>query len=313
MSDLVLFDREVLPGERAEIRIPIAHLPSHTLIDMPVMVLRGVEAGPRLMLSAGMHGDEINGIETLRRLLVRERIHPRKGSLVILPMVNIYGFLHNSRTLPDGKDLNRSFPGGKEGSLARQIAHILMQTVLPHVDYGVDFHTGGSRIKNYPQIRVNFEDETSRKLGQAFGAPILMHSALIDKSFRKEAAKQGKPILVYEGGESLRLDEVSIQEGIDGILRLMHHLDMIPQARAPRKSRLLPQSTWIRAKTPGIFSSRVNYGDTVRKNQIIAEINDPFGQSSTTVKSPRNGMVIGLNNMPVVNAGDALVHLGFEN
>ena len=309
MRTLMIHGRKVLPGERAQINVPIAKLPSHTLIDLPVIVLRGTTPGPNLLLSAGIHGDEINGIETLRRLLQRPDLHPHKGSVLIMPLVNIYGFIHRSRTLPDGKDLNRSFPGGKQGSLARQVAHIVMTKVLPNIDLGVDFHTGGNSITNYPQIRVHFEHDKAVEYAKAFGAPYVLNSGLISNSFRKEAAKKGKPILVYEGGEALRLDDFAIEEGVAGVFRLMKYLGMIPGAVEASTAEVMEGTTWVRAKISGVFSSQVSYGKHVKRNQVIAEINDPFGQTCVQLKSPMEGVVVGLNNMPVVNAGDALIHL----
>lgn len=237
---------------------------------------------------------------------------PDRGIVIAIPLVNIYGFIHNSRNLPDGKDLNRCFPGGPTGSLARQIAHILMTEIIPNVDFGIDFHTGGSRITNYPQIRATLEEPENLELGKAFGAPFIINSDLIDKSFRKEALKAGKHILVYEGGESLRIDENAIGWGVQGVCRLMQYLGMRDYSVPENKSLVLKNDIWVRAKISGIFSARIGYGQEVKKNEVLATISDPFGQSVTVVKSPRKAHVVGINNMPVINAGDALFHLGFK-
>lgn len=299
-------------GHRLRINIPIARLPSHTLLDMPVFVYKGKEKGPNLLLTAGIHGDEINGIVILRRLISEKYLMPDAGTIIAVPLVNIYGFLQNSRNLPDGKDLNRCFPGSQTGSIASQIAYIVSKIILPNVDFGVDFHTGGNKISNYPQIRCVLSDKKNMELAQYFAPPFIMESGLIDKSFRKEAAKKNKSILVYEGGESLRLDELSIQEGVRGIKRLMHHLGMKKNSDLDlsRKSVILEKTSWLRAKTAGIFDCRVLTGDFVRKNQILAHITDPYGSQKIAVKSHKEGYVIGINNMPVVNAGDALLHIG---
>ncbi len=300
-----------IPREKpVQIKITISLLPSHTVIDLPVFVFRGKEDGPALLLTAGLHGDEINGIEVIRRLLVEQALMPEKGMVIAIPLVNVYGFIYNSRTLPDGKDLNRCFPGSANGSLANRLAYILMNEIVPHIDYGIDFHTGGSRITNYPQIRCVLNQSINRELAAAFGAPYIINSNLIDKSFRKEAAKVGKTILVYEGGESLRLDELAINQGKAGIRRLMQYLEMKNYRERPQVSVVLQQSTWLRAKISGIFNCFVEYGTSVRKNQPLANITDPYGQTQMVMKSPGDGYVIGLNNMPVVNAGDALIHLG---
>jgi len=299
-------------GHRLRINIPIARLPSHTLLDMPVFVYKGKEEGHKLLLTAGIHGDEINGIVVLRRLISEKYLMPDKGTVIAVPLVNIYGFLQNSRNLPDGKDLNRCFPGSQTGSIASQIAYIVSNIILPNVDFGIDFHTGGSKISNYPQIRCVLSDSKNMELAHYFAPPFIMQSDLIDKSFRKEAAKKNKSILVYEGGESLRLDELSIQEGIRGIKRLMHHLGMKknPDIDISRKSIVLEKTFWLRAKTGGIFDYHVLTGDFVRENQILAHITDPYGSQKIAVKSQKEGYVVGINNMPVVNAGDALLHIG---
>jgi len=299
-------------GHRLRINIPIARLPSHTLLDMPVFVYKGKEEGHKLLLTAGIHGDEINGIVVLRRLISEKYLMPDKGTVIAVPLVNIYGFLQNSRNLPDGKDLNRCFPGSQTGSIASQIAYIVSKIILPNVDFGIDFHTGGSKISNYPQIRCVLSDRKNMELAHYFAPPFIMQSDLIDKSFRKEAAKKNKSILVYEGGESLRLDELSIQEGIRGIKRLMHHLGMKknPDIDISRKSIVLEKTSWLRAKTGGIFDYQVLTGDFVRENQILAHITDPYGSQKIAVKSHKEGYVVGINNMPVVNAGDAILHIG---
>lgn len=301
---------KIPPGKSAQINITISRLPSHTVIDLPVFVFRAKEDGPSLLLTAGLHGDEINGIEVIRRLLVDESLMPDRGMVIAIPLVNIYGFIHNSRTLPDGKDLNRCFPGSETGSLAYRLAYIIMNEIMPFVDYGIDFHTGGSRIANYPQIRCVLNHSVNRELAAAFGAPYIVSSNLIDKSFRKEAAKVGKTILVYEGGESLRLDDFAINQGKEGVRRLMKYLEMKNYRENAHVSIVLQQSTWLRAKISGIFNCFVECGTSVRKNQLLANITDPYGKTKVQVKSPSDGYIIGLNNMPVVNAGDALIHLG---
>ena len=312
MRDLIINNQRIGAGEEVQIDIRIARLPSHTWIDLPVFVYRSKNEGPSLLLTAGIHGDEINGIEVVRRMITRKMLTPDSGTIIAIPLVNVYGFINNSRNLPDGKDLNRCFPGGTSGSLAKQIAHILMSEIIPNIDYGLDFHTGGSRISNYPQIRAFLDNEKNLELAKAFGAPYIINSNLIDKSFRKAAAQVGKPVLVYEGGESLRLDQFSIQEGMNGVIRLMKHLKIKDTYLRKQKSTILRERSWTRAKMSGIFNAKVECGDKVNKNQMIAVLTDPYGNLRVPVKSPINGYVIGINNMPVVNAGDALFHIGSE-
>jgi uncharacterized protein len=311
MKQINIEEIDIPKGTHKRFDINIARLPSHTLIDMPVFIFKGKEHGPRLLLTAGIHGDEINGIAILRKLIADRYLQPDKGTVIAIPLVNIYGFLQNSRELPDGRDLNRSFPGTSTGSIASQIAYIMMNDVVPFIDFGIDFHTGGSRLSNYPQIRCVTSEPENMKLAQMFAPPFILHSTLIDKSFRKEASSKGKPILVYEAGESLRLDDYSIMEGIEGTKRLMHHLDMKPYEHdTPREPIIMKKTRWVRAKVSGIFNIYTTYGAKVKENQILAHITDPYGSMRITVKSPSAGYVIGLNNMPVVNSGDALVHIG---
>lgn len=310
LKEIIINGVNILPGQKIKVDIGIARLPSHTLIDLPVYVFRSKKPGPVLLLTAGIHGDEINGIEIVRRLILGKKLMPDAGTVIAIPLVNVYGFIHNSRSLPDGKDLNRCFPGGEGGSLARRIAHIIMTEIVPHIDYGLDFHTGGSKIYNYPQIRAVLDEPVNVELSKAFGAKYIINSGFIDKSFRKEAYKMGKCILVYEGGESMRIDEHSIKEGTDGVCRLMKYLKMKDFKVKDQESIVLKESAWIRARISGIFNSFVDCGGSIGKGQEIASLSDPFGETKTSIKGHVNGFVIGINNMPVVSAGDALFHVG---
>lgn len=310
MREIIVNGIKVRPGQSLNIDIAIARLPTHTLIDLPVFIRRGKEDGPVVLISGGVHGDEINGIVAVRRMLEDNLIQPLRGTVILMPLVNVYGFLSNSRTFPDGRDLNRSFPGSKKGSLASQIAFMMSSQIIPQIDYGIDFHTGGRMLSNYPQVRVDFKDKKGFELAKAFGTHFILDSPHIDKSFRKEAYKQRKHILVYEGGESMRLDDYAVEEAVAGTLRMLQFLEMVEKAPQPKLGIILPESSWIRAKVSGIFTSYVRLGQEVKKGQILAKISDPYGQVKIPVKATHNGHVIGLNNNPVVNAGDALIHVG---
>jgi hypothetical protein len=259
----------------------------------------------------GLHGDEINGVEIIRRMIERRYNIPDIGTVICIPILNIYGFIHFSRYVPDGKDVNRSFPGNKSGSLAARIAYYLMKEIIPKIDYGVDFHTGGDDRSNYPQIRCVLKDPVNLLLANAFHAPFTIDSQYRPKSLRQSAAKLGKNIIVYEGGESSRFDEFAIEEGIDGTLRLMNHLGMNNLTPAPKvKNQIVASSSWVRAKASGIFVLRVKYGDYVSRNSVVGNISDPFGEFSQKLKAHNSGYVIGLNHQPLVHQGDALIHLG---
>ncbi|RYY12596.1 MAG: succinylglutamate desuccinylase/aspartoacylase family protein [Cytophagaceae bacterium] len=302
----------IKPGERVLTRLVISKLPSGTVIDVPVHIIRAQEPGPVLLLMAGMHGDEVNGIETIRRLLRRDLLQPTRGSIVAIPILNIYGFLNFSREVPDGKDVNRSFPGHPRGSLASRVAHRFMREVMPLVDCGIDFHTGGAARANYSQLRcVLGEDDLTDDLAEAFAAPFTLHSRLRAGSLRATAHALGKSIIVYETGESLRLDEPGIEEAIAGTLRVLHHLGMsaAPGPAPARPSIVCHRHRWLRARYAGLFRAWVKLGDYVEQGQVYGSVSDPYGLQSVRLESPMSGYVIGFNHMPVVNQGDALLHL----
>jgi uncharacterized protein len=314
LKDITIAGLKIEPGEFKSIDINIARLPSHTVIDTPIFVSRGDEDGPTLALIAGMHGDEINGMEIVRRILDTGLHKPKRGTVVCMPVINIYGFLNYSRDLPDGKDINRSFPGSRNGSLASRVAYNLMHEVIPFIDYGVDFHTGGAMRANYPQVRAVLKDPLNFALANAFHAPFTIDAPFRPNSLRKEAARKGKNIIVFEGGESLRFDQQAIKEGIAGTLRLMKHLNMIDEAPAPEMENKTIWSTgWIRAKHAGLFQPNVYCGQLVAQEEWVGTITDPFGEFKEKIYAPLPGYVIGLNNIPVINAGDALMHLGMDN
>jgi predicted deacylase len=313
MKQLTIAHQPIRPGEFREININIARLPSRTLIDTPIYVYRGPKDGPVLALTAGMHGDEINGMEIVRRILEGGHHKVQRGTVVCMPIINVYGFLNYSRDVPDGKDINRSFPGTKTGSLASRVAFHLMKEVIPYIDYGVDFHTGGAMRTNYPQVRCVIREKKNVALANAFHAPFTIDAPFRPHSLRQSASRKGKNIIVYEGGESLRLDSHAIEEGIAGTLRLMKHLRMIDVAPAPsEENKVIWSSTWVRARTAGLFLPAIRCGASIHKGQRTGIITDPFGGFEEEVASPADGYVIGLNNNPVVNAGDALVHIGLD-
>ncbi|GHM99451.1 succinylglutamate desuccinylase [Cytophagales bacterium WSM2-2] len=313
-KEFSIADHEVKPGEFKEININIARLPSRTQIETPIYVYRGPEDGPTLALTAGMHGDEINGMEIVRRIIDLGHNRVKRGTVVCMPVINVYGFLNYSREVPDGKDINRSFPGTKSGSLASRVAYHMTHDILPAIDYGIDFHTGGAARTNYPQVRCMLKEEINVELANAFHAPFTIDSPFRPHSLRLTASKKRKHIIVYEGGESSRFDQYAIEEGINGTLRLMKHLKMIDDAPKPREeNRIIWSSSWARARTAGLFQTEIKCGDFIKKNQLVGTLTDPFGEFKEQVKSPSTGYVVGLNNNPVVNAGDALLHIGLDN
>jgi predicted deacylase len=314
MKKIVIAGKEIRPGEFREININIARLPSHTVIETPVYVHRAAEDGPVLALMAGMHGDEINGMEIVRRILDSGFNKTLRGTVICIPVINVYGFLNYSREVPDGKDINRSFPGSKNGSLASRVAWHITREIIPNIDYGVDYHTGGAMRTNYPQVRCMLSDSVNSDLATAFNAPFTLDSGFRPHSLRQTAAKKGKHIIVYEGGESVRFDQHAIEEGINGTLRLMKFLKMIDWApESAEVNRVIWSSSWVRARHAGLFQVMIQSGDYIEKDQMIGTITDPFGEFKEPVHSAATGYVVGLNNNPVVNAGDALLHIGVDN
>jgi predicted deacylase len=298
------------------IKFTIDRLPTGTLIEIPVYVFNGKKLGPTILLQGGLHGDETNSIEIIRRMLENDYFKIERGCVIVVPLLSVFGFLHFSRDV-HGKDVNRSFPGTKTGSLASRIAYLHMREIVGKIDFGIDYHTGGNQRSNYPQIRYTEESEVCKELAEIFNAPFYFPSKLINKSFRKEAYKHNIPIIVYEGGEALRFDEVAIKEGIEGTLRILEHFKMISKStiKIAKKSNSihLNKRRWIRAKIAGLFNSFVHNGDKVVKGQIIGDITDTYGETSVKVKSPISGYIIAINYFPVINRGDAIFHLGDDN
>ena len=314
MPDFITINKEKIGlGEHKVVNFDIASLPTRTSIDLPVHIYRAKEDGPVLLLTGGLHGDELNGVEIIRQMIDSGNVIPDKGTVIAIPIVNIYGFIQNSRGLPDGKDINRSFPGVKKnGSLATLLAYTLMKNIIPHIDCGVDFHTGGASRSNYPQLRVDFKNEKAFDLAKAFQPPLIINSKTIPKSFRNSSQKKGKPILVFETGESLRFDSFGIQEGINGILRLMKTLGM-KNAKVPFQEFETFESTkWIRARYAGLFSPKVKLGDYIKQKQLLGYVNGAYGELHSKITAEKDGRVIGLNYCPVVNKGDAIIHYSFN-
>ncbi len=299
-------------GESKLIRIPIDRLPTGTLIEIPVYVFNGDKLGPTILLQGGLHGDETNSIELVRRMLIDKSYKIHRGCVIVVPVLNIFGFLDLSREM-HGKDVNRSFPGSEKGSLASRLAYYLMKEITKNVDFAIDYHTGGAQRNNYPQIRYTPEDDKAKTLAGLFNAPFQFGSTLIAKSFRKECFKYDIPVIVYEGGESLRLEEFAIQEGINGTLRILKYFKMISaNIKVPIENSAIEitKRSWIRSKVAGLFNAKVNNGDEVKKGQVLGFIADTYGETKFLVKAPKDGYIIAKNNFPIVNLGDPLFHIG---
>lgn len=311
MTNMIINSTEIKKGEHKTLKFDVSQLASGTEISIQVNVYRSKKEGPTILVTGGVHGDEINGVEIVRRAIHQDFFKNLKcGTVIAVPLVNIYGFINFSRDLPDGKDVNRSFPGSKTGSLASRVAHVLTKHILPIVDYGLDFHTGGSSIYNYPQIRVNKDDEKSLELARIFNAPLKVKTGLINKSFRKEAFKHNIPMVVFEGGESLRLDEFSVVEGINGIKRVLHHFNMIDENIGIQDMQTILKHKWMRAHVSGIFLPKIKSGEYFKKGDVLGLITNPYNQFEKKIIARQDGFVFGHDNKPVINVGKALFHVG---
>ncbi len=306
---------EIIPGESRRLDIPVSRLPTQTLMSLPVTVINGSASGSVLWLSAAVHGDEINGVEIIRQVVQNINPSELKGTLIAVPIVNVFGFIEQSRYLPDRRDLNRSFPGAAKGSLASRLAHLFMKEIVSNSTHGIDLHTAAIHRNNLPQIRANLQDLETYRCAKAFGAPIIIHANTRDGSLRQAATKQGIPVLLYEAGEALRFDRQSIQVGVEGVFRVMNYLDMykLPSSIESVNSSIeVEESKWIRASGSGIFHLNVKLGDRVEKRQVIGVISDAFGETNLTIRSPVNGIVIGNTQNPLVNQGDGILHIAMD-
>lgn len=306
---------DVLPGEQKTIALTVGELPSGTDINICVHVYRSMFKGPTMLVLAGVHGDEINGVEIVRRSIVNQVYgNLIKGTVIVIPLLNVFGFINFSRDVPDGKDVNRSFPGTKRGSLASRVAYTLTKKILPLIDFGIDYHTGGGSRFNYPQVRYGKTNKKACELARVFSAPFMIEKPYIVKSLRKVAKDMKKPIIVYEGGESVRLDGFSISKGLDGLQRVLKHEGMIESAPEQENKVInLKKTSWIRAPYSGLFTWTRKSGVFVHKGEPLGIVNDVLGTTSATVLSNRDGYIIGHNNASVVSQGDALFHIGYES
>jgi predicted deacylase len=279
---------------------------------MPVHIVHGRKPGPCLLVCAAIHGDEINGVEIVRRILTHKFLNSINGTLIAIPVVNVFGFVSKSRYLPDRRDLNRSFPGSETGSMASRLANVLMTEIIPHCTQVIDLHTGAVNRENLPQIRAKIRGESdTEEMARAFGVPVILNSELIDGSFRMAARDHKIPVLLYEAGEALRFNEMAIRAGVKGILGVMSHLEMRKKSTRHRDTDTLiaTSSQWLRASQSGILRSIVAIGSKVESGEVLAYINDPMGENSEAIVSPISGIVIGRTNLPLVFEGEAVFHI----
>ena len=314
MSVINLQGQDFPLGSSGFVRINVGKLPSGNRISIFVYVFRSKNIGPTILFSGGMHGDEINGVEIIRRSIQQGMFNNLLcGTVIAIPLINIFGFINFSRDVPDGKDVNRSFPGTLKGSLAARVARLLTVKILPLVDAGIDFHSGGEDHWNYPQIRYAPKDMMAKELAINTKFPILVEKPNLPNSFRKTAKEAKKVILIYEGGEALRMEPFVIDKGLDLIRNLLSHYKMIQdQTKIPAKVNIYHKSFWERAPEAGMLTHIRQAGQYVKRGEVLAILNDPFGIKEVLMYASRDGFILAHNNAPVVNLGDGIIHLGYE-
>lgn len=307
---------KVQAGSRASLALELPGQSRYTPLSMPVHIVHGRKDGPTMFISAAIHGDEIGGIEIVRQLLKQKALNRLRGTLICVPVVNVYGFLNHTRYMPDRRDLNRSFPGSEHGSLAARVAHVFKTEILDRADYGIDLHTGANHRTNYPHIRANMEDEETARLARAFNTAVIVNATLRDGSLRGCAVDQNVPVLLYEAGEALRFESLAVSAGVRGILNVLGAVGMINRAvkRRPHVTVEAETSHWVRAKRSGLIRNPIALGSHVEKGDRLAHLSDWLGDEESEIKAMREGVVIGRTNLPIVNEGDALFHVAeFDN
>jgi predicted deacylase len=305
-------EARIKPGSRTTVHMPVARLYTHTAMSMPVHVIHGRKDGPRLFVSGAIHGDEIIGTEIIRRLMKLQRIRRVKGTLIAVPVVNVYAFLQSSRYSPDRRDLNRFFPGSESGSLTSQLAHTFMEKVIKRCDYGLDLHAGSNHRANLPQIRADIQDPETLKLAKAFQVPVIIDSPPREGSLREALKESNIPCLLYEAGEALRFSELAIRAGVRGVLSVMEELDMLraaPRRKPPITSLIVNSTSWARAPASGLLQMTIPLGNEIAKGSRVGIIADPFGEHETEILAPISGIVIGGLKLPLVHQGDAVIHI----
>jgi len=312
-TSVTIDGRTVSRGTRQRLELPVASLPTQTPLSLPVEVVCGRRPGPRLWLSAALHGDELNGVEIIHRVL--EKLSPRslRGQVIAVPIVNVFGFITHDRYLPDRRDLNRAFPGSETGSLAARLARLFLAEVVHRCTHGIDLHTASGHRVNLPQVRGDLEDEETLRIAGFFAAPIMIHGAAPGGSLRESVAAMGVPVLTYEAGEPHRFNPEAIDIGVKGVLRVMAGLGMRGKdSGRARQSMQTRRRTWVRASRSGILRLKIRLGQWVSEGQPLGRIHDAFGGDAETLMSPCEGLVIGQTNHPLVSEGDAVLHLARE-
>jgi len=314
---ITIGETEIQPGQRVTLDLAASKLYTHTDVTLPVHVIHGRKPGPRLFVCAAIHGDEIMGVEVIRRLLRLKVLERLRGTLIAMPVVNVFGFINQSRYSPDRRDLNRYFPGTEGGSLTSRLANLFVKEIVSKCTHGIDLHAGSNHRENLPQIRAYLDDPETERLARAFGAPVILDANELAGSLRQTGKDMGIQMLLYEAGEVLRFDDIAIRAGIRGIISVMRATGMLqdsPHKKTSIKPVVSRSSTWVRAPISGILRTGARLGGRVSEGDVIGLISDPFGETEEPVIANVSGIVIGRLNLPLVHEGDAIYHVArFES
>ncbi len=309
-KDFEILGTKIPLGGRATLDLEMVKLHTSTPVKVPLIVERAKSPGPTLLLMAGVHGDEVNGVAIIREILRQKLNRPKRGTIICLPVFNVLGYLVQSREFPDGRDLNRMFPGSASGSLASQFAHSFTTEVANKVDYIIDFHTGGADRDNISQTRCLITDKKAFELAKIFNAPFILNASLVSKSLRETVSKMGKNILLFEGGKSRHLNKEVVRIGVRGARNVMRFLEMQSgEIESDEPPIVISTSKWLRAPTSGLFSTNIENGDFVEKGDLLGILSDPFGAIERKVKAPFACYIICVNTSPIINKGNALFHV----
>lgn len=302
------------PGTQTTILFPAPNINTQVKMDIPVHVFHGCNPGPKFFIVGTLHGDELNSIEIIRRVHKHINLKKLNGTIITVPVANVYGMIVQSRYLPDRRDLNRSFPGASTGSLATRLAHGLMEHVISQCQFGIDLHTGALGRINMPQLRVNLETPRAKELALAFNTPVILDAKLRDGSLRQAASELGIPLLVYEGGEAMRFNELCIRAGVKGVINVLHYLGMLVVSKNHNqinRAMISDTSRWVRAPASGFVQPVKDViARAVNKGDVLSYVHDPFlSNPSIEITAPFDGIVIGQTLKPLASEGDALYHI----
>ncbi|WP_178986143.1 succinylglutamate desuccinylase/aspartoacylase family protein [Winogradskyella helgolandensis] len=307
---------EVAPGKSVTVTFEVAKLHTRNTLEVPIIIERSKKPGPTILMTAGIHGDEVNGVEIVRQIIAKGINKPKIGTIICVPVINVFGFLNMDRLFPDGRDLNRVFPGNSKGSLASRVANFVMTELVPHVDFAMDFHTGGAGRFNAAQIRIVKDNPKLKELAHVFGAPFIYYSQNLNKSYRNACDNAGIPMLLFEGGKSFNIDTNITNTGVNGAKRVLHHLGMLRTkykvSRPKVNAVIIEESKWIRAKYSGMFKATVTINTLVNKGDVLGNITDPYGSFNFFVKAPNAGYIFNVNESPIIYQGDAIFHISTE-